>query len=267
MKVLTPKEITEQLLNIGINKVNKSTHQTFLLSMLAGAFIGLGAVFYTIVKADATYSFATKQLLGGFVFSVGLILVMVAGAELFTGNSLISIAWASKKVTLKELLANWGTVFIGNMFGAIGLAVIVYISGHLSLNHNAIGETYLKMANAKCLLTYEQAFFRGVLCNFLVCLGVWMAIGGKTVSDKVLAIIFPIALFVAAGFEHSIANLFIIPLGLLIQNFSEINHTTTEALTITNMASNIICVTLGNIVGGGFFVGIVYHTIFLKKSK
>lgn len=263
---LSPREIVLQTLNSSVKKVRKPLLTTFLLGVLAGAFIGLGALFYTIVKADATYSFATKQLLGGLVFAVGLILVVVAGAELFTGNNLLAISWANKRITTKEMIGNWVVIFFSNMIGAVSLAVMVYLSGHISMNDGAIAETYVKMAEAKTSLPFLTAFFRGVLCNILVCLGVWMAMGGKTITDKILAIIFPIALFVAAGFEHSIANLFIIPLGLIIKNYGDVSIAT-QHLSISGLFNNLIPVVLGNIVGGSILVGLMYHFIFLRDSN
>lgn len=264
--IYSPEEITKQAVEISIKKANKPFVSSFLLGVLAGAFIGLGALFYTLVKSDSTYSFATKQIFGGFVFSLGLILVVVAGAELFTGNNLISVGWAEKKVSTKKMIRNWIIIFFSNMLGAISLAVIIYLSGHLNMNGGAIGKTYLKMAEAKCSLSFTTAFFKGVLCNILVCLGVWMAMGGKTITDKVFAIIFPITLFVAAGFEHSIANLFIIPLGLLAQHFDDTHTAITHNLSILGMFRNIVPVLLGNIVGGSIMIGLMYHFIFLKKK-
>ncbi len=255
--MLSPKEITEKIVETSIYKVRKPLLNTVLLGVLAGVFIGFGAVFYTIVKSDASYSFATKQLLGGFVFCVGLILVIVAGAELFTGNHLIITALIDKKIKPKELFSNWIVIFFSNLIGAVGLAVLIYYSG---LNHH-ISETYLKMAQYKMSLSFEMAFLKGVLCNMLVCLAVWMAAAGKTLTDKVLAIIFPITLFVAAGFEHSIANLFILPLALII----DFHNGCDEILSLTGLFHNIIPVTLGNIVGGALFVGLIYSKIFLKK--
>lgn len=265
-EALTPRQIVLQTLNSSVKKVRKPLLTSFLLGILAGAFIGLGALFYTIVKADATYSFATQQIFGGFVFSVGLILVVVAGAELFTGNNLLAISWANKRISTKEMIGNWLVIFFSNMVGALSLAVMVYLSGHLEMNDGAIAKAYLKMADAKASLPFSTAFFRGVLCNILVCLGVWMAMGGRTVTDKILAIVFPITLFVAAGFEHSIANLFIIPVGLLIKNFSEIDMVT-QHLNFAGMVKNLVPVLLGNIVGGSVLVGLMYNFIFLRKKE
>lgn len=265
-KAFAPEEIVKETLNSSVKKVKKPFITSFLLGILAGAFIGLGALFYTIVKADETYSFATKQIFGGFVFSLGLILVVVAGAELFTGNNLIAIAWAEKRVTTKQMVRNWIIIFFSNMIGALSLVLMIYFSGHFEMNHNAIAETYVKMAEAKCSLSFTTAFFRGLLCNILVCLGVWMAMGGKTVTDKILAIVFPITLFVAAGFEHSIANLFIIPMGLLLDSSVSVDVITRE-LSVSGMFKNLIPVLLGNIVGGSVLVGLMYHFIFLKNKK
>ncbi|CAM1359986.1 formate/nitrite transporter family protein [Tenacibaculum xiamenense] len=265
-RAYTPEEIVQQTLNSSVKKVKKPFIISFLLGILAGAFIGLGALFYTIVKSDETFSFATKQIFGGFVFSLGLILVVVAGAELFTGNNLIAIAWAEKRVTTKQMIRNWVIIFFSNMIGALSLVFMIYLSGHFEMNNGTIAKAYVKMAEAKCSLPFTTAFFRGLLCNILVCLGVWMAMGGKTVTDKILAIVFPITLFVAAGFEHSIANLFIIPMGLLLQNSYEIDILTKE-LSISGMLNNLIPVLLGNVVGGSILVGLMYHFIFLKTKK
>lgn len=263
-KITSPKEIAEQTLFLGIQKTKTPTTTTFLLGILGGAFIGLGALFYTLIKADTTYSFATKQVFGGFVFSLGLILVVVAGANLFTGNNLITMAWAKQKITTKTMFYNWSIVFISNMLGAVSLALIVYFSGHIYMNNNGVAIAYLKMAEAKCSLPFYEAFLKGILCNILVCLAIWMATAGKSITDKIMAIIFPITLFVAAGFEHSIANLFIMPLAFCIANFSDVDYVT-HHITIGRILHNIIPVVLGNIIGGGGFIGIMYYFIYIRK--
>lgn len=265
-EALSPQEIVMQTLTSSVRKVRKSVLTTFLLGILAGAFIGLGALFFTIVKSDATFSFATQQLVGGLVFSVGLILVVVAGAELFTGNNLIAISWANKRISTTEMIQNWIIILVSNMLGAISLVLMVYLSGHINANDGAIAKAYVDMAIGKTSLSFTEAFLRGVLCNILVCLGVWMAMGGKTVTDKILAIIFPITLFVAAGFEHSIANLYILPMGWLIQQFAE-TATVGPQISFTGIVNNLIPVILGNIVGGSILVGLMYHFIYLRNQK
>lgn len=262
---LTPSEIVQKVHASNTKKISNPLWTTILLGVLAGAYIGLGALFYTIVKADPTYSFATRQIFGGLVFCIGLVLVIIAGAELFTGNNLLVISWARNEISTRDVFRNWIVIFFSNMVGAVSLAVLVFLSGHLEMYNGAIGEKYIQMAEAKCNLPFAQAFFRGLLCNILVCLAVWMAMAGRSVSDKILAIIFPITLFVAAGFEHSIANMFIIPLGIIISFFGE--DVASNQLTVASMMKNIVPVVLGNIVGGSVFVGLMYHYIFSPKNR
>lgn len=259
----SPKQIAEKVDSIGVVKARLPLLSMIMLGILAGAFIGLGALYFVLVKSDASFSFATGQVLGGLSFSLGLLLVVVAGAELFTGNNLLAMAWADKKITTSELLNNWLVVCGANFIGAIGLAVLVFLSGHTELNQGAIAEQYLKIAEAKCSLPFWTAFFRGVLCNVLVCMAVWMALAGRSVIDKSVAIIFPISAFVAAGFEHSIANMYFIPLAMLIKAFGE-TGTVAESVTLLGFIGNLIPVILGNLVGGSVLVGFVYHIIYQR---
>lgn len=260
----SPKEIAERVSTLGVAKARLPLLSMLMLSLLAGAFIGLGSVFFVIVKSDMSLSFAISQVLGGLVFSLGLILVVVAGAELFTGNNLLAMAWADKKITTGELLRNWVVVCLGNFVGAAGLAVLVFLSGHTEMNGGAIADQYLKIANTKCELSFSEAFFRGMLCNILVCMAIWMALAGRSVTDKAVAIIFPISAFVAAGFEHSIANMFFIPLAMLIKTFSDVGLAA-EAVSWSGFFSNLVPVILGNLVGGSVLVGFVYHVIYRRK--
>ena len=216
-----PSEIAARIETIGVAKTRLPLLSLLMLSVLAGAFIGLGALYFVLVRSDPSLGFAAKQVLGGVAFSLGLILVVVAGAELFTGNNLLAMAWADGKISTFDVLRNWAIVCIGNFVGAAGLAVLVFLSGHADMNNGAIGQEYLKIAAVKVSLPFWTAFFRGVLCNVLVCMAVWMALAGRSVIDKVVVIVFPISAFVAAGFEHSIANMFLIPLALLVQTFAE----------------------------------------------
>ncbi len=262
-----PKEIALKVETVGVAKAHMATLPLLMLGLLAGAFIGLGGLFFVIVKSDASLSFAISQLLGGFVFCLGLILVVIAGAELFTGNNLLAMAWADRQITSREVLRNWVLVCAANLVGTTGLALLVYLSGHTHANGGAIGATVLKIALAKQSLPWREAFFKGVLCNVLVCMAVWMATAGRSVVDKVLAIVFPITAFVAAGFEHSIANMYFMQLALIIQyaepaTAMNVIGAAGNTLTVSGMFGNLGPVILGNLVGGSIFVGLVYHLIY-----
>ena len=262
----SPKEIAARVETIGVAKARFPLLSMVMLSVLAGAFIGLGALYFVLVKSDASLGFAAKQVLGGLVFSLGLILVVVAGAELFTGNNLLAMAWADGKISTRELLRNWAIVCIGNFVGAAGLALIVYLSRHPEMNNGAIAREYVAIAAAKVSMPFWTALFKGVLCNVLVCMAVWMTLAGRSVVDKVVAILFPISAFVAAGFEHSVANMFFIPLAMLLQTFDGVD-TTATAITWMGFLNNIVPVILGNILGGSVLVGLVYHVIYLRAPR
>lgn len=258
-----PREIAERIETVGVAKARMPLLRMWVLGVLAGAFIGLGALGNVLVLSDASLSYASARLLGGLVFSSGLILVVVAGAELFTGNNLLAMAWAEGKVSSSEVLRNWAIVCLANFAGACGLAPLVYWSGIAALNDGRIAATYVRIAAAKCELTPFAAFFRGVLCNVLVCLAVWMAMAGRSVVDKVIAIVFPISLFVAAGFEHSIANMYLIPMGLLLADPAA----ATAVPTIAGMFANLAPVIAGNLVGGSVLVALVYHLAYRAGEK
>jgi len=257
----SPKEIAERVEKIGVAKARLPLISMLMLGVLAGAFIGLGALYFVLIKSDASLGFATSQLLGGLAFSLGLILVVVAGAELFTGNNLLAMAWADSKITTFELLKNWTIVCCANFIGAAGLALLVFFSGHAEMNNGAIADEYVKIATAKCTMPFWTAFFNGILCNVLVCLAVWMALAGRSVIDKVVVIVFPISAFVAAGFEHSIANMYIIPLAMLLETFGN-TVPNTPAITWLGFFSNLVPVVLGNLIGGSVLVALIYHVIY-----
>ncbi len=261
-----PREIAQRVESVGVAKARLETLPLLMLGVLAGAFIGLGALFFVLVKSDATLSWAVSQVLGGLVFSLGLLLVVVAGAELFTGNNLLAMAWADGKITSAEVLRNWILVCTANFVGAAGLALLVFLSGHPDLNGGAIGRTVVKIALAKQDLSFWQAFFRGVLCNVLVCMAVWMAMGGRSVVDKAVAIVFPVSAFVAAGFEHSIANMYFLPLAMLIQQ-SGAGPAGLDAVTWGGMAANLAAVIAGNLVGGSVLVGLTYYVIYRRGQS
>jgi formate transporter len=255
----SPKEIAERVENVGVTKANLPLLSMTALGVLAGGFIGLGALFATVVFSDSSLSFAISRLLGGLVFSLGLILVVIAGAELFTGNNLLVMAWVSRRIPTGKLVENLVVVLLANFIGAAGLAWLVSLSGHANMNGGTLGKTAIAIATAKCALPFGEAFFKGVLCNLLVCLAVWLALAGRTVTDKILAIVFPISAFVAAGFEHSVANMYFIPLGLFLSDGAG-----GGALSWVGFIHNLIPVTLGNLVGGAGLVGLVYWVIYRR---
>ncbi|HLN98596.1 MAG TPA: formate/nitrite transporter family protein [Pyrinomonadaceae bacterium] len=260
-----PKEIAEKIETTGVTKARLPILSQITLGLLAGGFIGLGALYFTIVASDASLSFAASRILGGVAFSFGLILVVLAGAELFTGNNLLVMAWAGGRITTFELLRNWIIVYLANFVGALGLVLLVLWSHQWRMNSNGVGITAVKIAAAKAALPFWEAFFKGVLCNILVCLGVWLALAGRSVVDKVFAIIFPISAFVAAGFEHSVANMYFIPLGILLKD--QVGQGIAENLSWFSLWSNLLPVTLGNIFGGSVMVALVYHFIYRRGCR
>ena len=263
----SPREISEKIGSVGVSKARLSFLQTSMLGVLAGAFIGLGALYFTLVASDASLGFAATRVLGGFAFSLGLVLVSVGGAELFTGNNLMVMAWADRRITAVELLRNWSVVYVANAVGAVGLALTVYLANHGAMNGGAVGVAYVKIAAAKTALPFGEAFFKGVLCNVLVCLAVWLAMAGRTVVDKIVAIVLPISAFVAAGFEHSVANMYFIPLGWLLAGSVTLPATVDVShLGWAGLAANLMPVTLGNIVGGSGMVALVYYMVYRRSA-
>lgn len=252
----SPRQIAERVEALGAAKARLPLLSMFMLGVCAGGFIGLGALFSTLVASDATLPFAASRILAGLAFSMGLILVVVAGAELFTGNNLLVMAWADHRITTGALVRNWTVVYAANAVGALGLALIVWLAEHGSLNQGAVAEQYVRVAVAKTAMPFGEAFFKGVLCNLLVCLAVWMAMAGASVTDKILAVALPITAFVAAGFEHSIANMYLIPLGIIYSGSAA------EATAWGGLVRNLVPVTLGNIVGGSVLVAAVYSLIY-----
>ncbi|MEI6746620.1 MAG: formate transporter FocA [Methylococcaceae bacterium] len=277
---LMPAEIANKAESIGIKKAQMDALTIFVLAILAGAFVAIGSMFATTVWAGGSaLPFGVNRLLGGLVFCVGLILVAVAGAELFTGNILIVMACANKKVTVTQVLRNWFIVYIGNFVGALGTVVIMLLTKQYLFGKGLIGFTALYIATTKANYDPVQSFFLGVMCNALVCMAMWLCYSGHTVTDKILAIIFPTTAFVAAGFEHCVANMYFIPLGLWIKQFASPEFwafdvmsghqlDTYATLTWSNFVlNNLIPVTLGNIVGGAGFVGFVYWFAYLRRKS
>lgn len=261
----SPSEIQVAIEKVGVTKADMPFLPCFMLGVVAGGSIGFGALYYTIVASDAQLSFAVARVLGGLVFSLGLTLVLVCGAELFTGNNLIVMAWASRRVSLMRMLRNWVIVYSGNVVGAIGLVVLVVLSRHLEMNNGRLAQTVIDTASAKIRPDFLTLFFKGVLCNVLVCMAVWIAHAGRSVTDKIIGLILPISAFVAAGFEHCIANLYFLPLAWLVVHAGlPIPQTDVGLITAGGILHNLVAVTLGNIVGGAGLVGFVYWAIYRK---
>lgn len=244
-----PAEIAQRIQQAGVAKARLGLVETVTLGVLAGAFIAFGALLFLLVMTESGLGFGPGRWLGGLAFTLGLVLVVIAGAELFTGNNLIVMAWVDRKVTSRQLLRNWALVYAANFIGALGTAVMVTGAGTLNMSGGALAETAFAVAAAKTTIVWHEAFFRGVLCNVLVCLAVWLTFGARDVGGKIIAILLPISAFVALGFEHSVANMFFIPLAIM---------NGAPAVGVAGLIANLVPVTLGNVVGGGVFVGLAY---------
>jgi formate/nitrite transporter len=270
-----PAEMAAKAEGVGVKKAGLDAATMFALAILAGAFIGCGAIFCTTVLAGtSSLPYGVQRLLGGLVFTLGLILVVVGGSELFTGNNLILMAFANKKVPISGLLRNWVIVYVGNFVGSILTAGIMFIGQQYKFGGGAVGITALSIGNAKCSLGFLQAVALGIMCNALVCMAVWMCFSARSTTDKILAIIPPIAAFVAAGFEHSIANMYFIPIALFVKGDAGfLTSLADKAPNIANLTwgnffiANLLPVTIGNIIGGAGMVGLVYWFIYLRTQK
>ena len=259
----------------GIKRAATDPVTIFVLSILAGAFISFGAIFATTVTAGTGLPYGVGRLLTGLVFSAGLVMVIIAGAELFTGNNLIVMAWASGKVKTRALLLNWVLSFTGNFVGAIATAILVFYSTQYTFGDGAVGLVALNIASAKTSLDFIPALILGILCNALVCLAVWMLYSARTNIDRIMTAIPPVAIFAAAGFEHCIANIYFIPMGLFIRAgapdsfWRAIGKSAADypGLTWSNFFANLFPVTIGNIIGGSVMVAAVYWFIFLRDTK
>ena len=256
MDAFAPGEIAALVETRGVAKANASTVTTLVLGVVAGAFIGLGAVLSTTILSGSTPGSGTARWLAGIGFSLGLILVVVAGAELFTGNNLLVMALVSRRITVPLLFRNWILVYVGNLIGAMSIVVMVWLAEWWNQSNGAPGATALSIAAAKTSLPFGVVLMRGVLANALVCLAVWLATGGRTVTDKVVAIVLPISAFVAAGFEHSVANMYFIPIGWLLKREPTVAASTTAtteqlaSLDVAGFANNLAASTIGNVIGG-----------------
>lgn len=267
LDALLPLEMAKKSEKVGEAKAHLDWISTFSLAILAGAFIAWGAVFSTVVVTGGeAMPFGVSKMLGGLAFSLGLILVIVGGAELFTGNNLIVMAWASRRISSLQLLRNWVIVYAGNFVGAVGVAILVFLAALPGQNGGAVGETILRIGQAKCGIPWLQAVAAGIGCNILVCLAVWLCMSARTVTDKILAIIFPITAFVATGMEHCVANMYFIPMALLTK-LGNPEAGAYDALTIENfLVNNLLPVTVGNIIGGTLFVGLTYWFIYVRPG-
>lgn len=272
---LLPKEMAEKAERIGADKTRLPVLSLLTLAVLAGAFIAFGSLFSTIAisATDNHLTFGLVRVVAGLTFSLGLILVVVGGAELFTGNNLMVMAWAGGKISLGGMLRAWALVYIGNFLGAVATAVMVFLAGVHGNGDSAVGAAALNIAEAKAALPFFQALMRGVLGNVLVCLAVWLCYSAHSTTDRILSIVPPVTAFVAAGFEHSVANMFILPYGLLIKELAgpafwtaiQQSPASYDALGWGAFFSNLAPVTIGNVIGGGMFVGAVYWFIYLRS--
>jgi formate transporter len=251
-----PAQIAMRVREVGVAKAAMPTITMFALAVLAGAFIALGALFYTVTVTTGNkvaVPFGLLRLAGGVAFSLGLVLVVVGGAELFTGNNLIAMAWASGRVTTQQIMRNWGWVYLGNLLGAVGTAALVWLAGIQNMGDGAVGETMVQIARSKMSLDPVSTVARGVLCNVLVCLAVWLCMGARSVTDKVLAILFPIT--------GSVANMYFLPIGIALAAGGS------APLSVFGAVNNLVLVTIGNVLGGTILVALVYWSVYLRSSN
>jgi len=246
-----PEEMLERVEAAGVGKAAAPFAQLFTLALLGGAFIAFGAMLYTVVVTDAQIGWGPMRLLGGVAFSLGLVLVLIGGAELFTGNMLLVMAWADGRISLSALLRNWTIVYLGNLVGAVATATLVVLSNALG---GAVAETAVDIASGKLALSFGEAVARGVLCNVLVCLAVWLSYATTDVAGRILAIVFPVAAFVALGLEHSVANMYFLPVAALAG----------APIGPAEFIANLAPVTIGNVIGGGVLVALVYWLVYVK---
>ncbi len=266
-----PADMARRAEASAIRKANRDTVSAFFLAVQAGSFVAFGAALFTSAVHDSTLGAGLTRLIGGVTFSLGLILVIIAGADLFTGDTLMIMGCLSRKVTVRQMLRSWGIVFTGNLVGSLAIVALIHFSGHWTAGQGAIGVKALEIADAKVNITFLQAFSSGMLCNILVCLAIWLCQACRSVADKILAILFPITAFVALGFEHSIANMYFIPAGMILKHNPALTallpNVDFSAITLHGfVVRNMIPVVCGNMIGGAIFVGAVYWILYLRKS-
>ena len=260
----SPSEIAQNYIQIGINKVKMPIMKMFILALFAGGFIAIAGIGATTAAVSVTIP-SISRLISAMVFPAGLMMVLIAGSELFTGNNLLIIPVLQKKISVQEMLINWVVVYLGNLAGTLIVAYLV-VHGHTpDLFNGALADSIIQAAVAKATLSFSDAFIRGVLCNFLVCIAVWVSFAARRISGRILALYFPIMIFVLCGFEHSIADMYYIAAGIFTKTEYGI---AADSLTWYNFfIGNLLPVTLGNLVGGCFIVGVGYWYVFLKPSK
>lgn len=267
-----PNEIAVSIREIGRKKTMISLDRMFVLAVLAGAYIGFGAQLATTVSMDMApiYGWGVTNLVSGAVFSVGLMLVILGGAELFTGNNLIWLSHLSGRARLVQVIRSWVSVYLGNFLGSILLVAIIFLGGLYSMGSNALGLRALAIANAKVNLGFLELVARGIVCNWLVCLAIWIATSAEDTTGKIMACFFPITAFVASGFEHSVANMFFVPMGIMLRGIPSLvaqSNMNLVNLTWGNfLVRNLLPVTLGNLIGGGFFVATLYWYVYLRPE-
>jgi formate/nitrite transporter len=269
----TPPQCATRCEEVGTTKAKLNTLTTILLGIGAGLFIALGAMLCTVVTTNTGLGFGLSKLVGGLVFCLGLILVVIAGAELFTGNTLMVVSWISGKTSLGKLGRNWGLVYAANLVGAAIAVGLMFATKQWTFSGHGVGANALLIANAKVNLSFGTALARGIMCNLLVCLAIWLCFSARTVPGKILAIIFPITAFVAAGFEHSIANMYFIPMGILMAHqgpvleAAGVTSSSVAHLDVAGFMHNMIPVTIGNIIGGAIMVGVAYWLSYLRQGR
>jgi formate/nitrite transporter len=269
MSAYSPAEIREVMSDIGEKKATNRAKNLIILGILAGSYIALGGELASLVMSDMSQylGLGFTKFMGGFVFSIGLILVIVGGGELFTGNALIILAAMDKRISMRQLFRNWLIVYVSNCAGALIVVFLMYATGLWTVGSGLMGAQAVTIASGKVNLTIVQAVSRGILCNWLVCLAVWLAAAAKDISGKILAIIFPIIAFVASGFEHSVANMYFIPMGIVLKTQDVVLNALPAGMDLSGLTwmrfiVSLIPVTLGNIIGGAFFVGVLYRQAY-----
>jgi len=271
----SPPEIAKRIAAVAEKKSGLDFFRMFVLAILAGVFIALGAEFYTLVVHDSGLAFGLNNLIGGLVFCLGLILVVVAGAELFTGNTLIVMGFIEGRIRARQLLKGWGIVYLGNFAGSLAMVLLLYYTAQWGFHDAMVGGKALLIANGKVNISFLEAFMRGILCNILVCLAIWLAFSGRSTIDKIVAVIFPITAFVASGFEHCVANMYFVPMGMVLKAQPEV-LAAAEGMAGTSLAlgnltvsgfivKNLVPVTLGNVIGGSLLVGVIYWSVYLRQ--
>lgn len=264
----SPREIAARVEKAGMLKAQAHFLQTFMLGTMAGGFIAMGGLFYTIIAADSTLGGAAGRLLGGVVFASGYIIALLAGAEVFTSNNLLAMTFASGRITIRQLLRNWTIVLFANFVGAFGMAILFVLSGLHRMEDGAVGMTAYQLGMAKTELTAVESFARAVLGNLFVCIAVWISLGGRSVADKVLGVILPLTALGALSLEHIVASLYYIPRALLLGMFyPDYAGDVSIEVTFALIWRHLVPVVLGNIVGGSVMVAAVYYVIYLRPRK